>query len=88
VGCIGASLSGPDGARRVRREFTAIGETVNLAQRLEDLTKAHGGPVLLSDETVKQLRRPIPTTPLGPVNVLGYAEAVVVHRLESASLPV
>lgn len=80
VGCIGASLAGPGGIRRVRREFTAIGETVNLAQRLESLTKVHGGPILLSHETVVRLREPESTACLGPVNVPGYEDMVVVHR--------
>jgi adenylate cyclase len=80
VGCVGASLLGCDGNKRVRREFTAIGETVNLAQRLEQLTKTHGGPILLSDVTARLLERPPPMTPLGEVPVPGYEGLLAVHR--------
>ena len=34
-----------------RREYTAVGNTVNVAARIEELTKAHGFAVLVSDET-------------------------------------
>src|SRR5262249_32045171 len=42
VGCFGA---------QTRKELTAIGETVNLAQRLEQLSKTAGGPILISQRT-------------------------------------
>ncbi|MBI3184866.1 MAG: adenylate/guanylate cyclase domain-containing protein [Myxococcales bacterium] len=34
-----------------RREFTILGDAVNLASRIEGLTKLHGVPVLVSEET-------------------------------------
>ena len=56
VGCVGATLGADAGRERTRKEFTAIGETVNLAQRVEQLTKCCGGPVLLSEATRRRLR--------------------------------
>lgn len=91
VGCIGASVETPRG-RRVRREFTAIGETVNVTQRLEQLTKVHGGPVILSDETARCLLESLPLISLGPVSLPGYAGTLSVHRYDPleprAPLPV
>jgi adenylate cyclase len=84
VGCIGATVALADGRERVRREFTAVGETVNLAQRLEQLTKTCGGPVLLSEQTYQQLHSAPPLKALGSVVVPGYGGTLVVYCLEGA----
>lgn len=80
VGCVGATLS-EGGLERMRKEFTAIGETVNLAQRLEQLTKTCGGPILLSEATRQRLRGPVALTCLGPQELHGYNDRVIVHRV-------
>jgi adenylate cyclase len=84
VGCIGATIALPDGRKSVRKAFTAIGETVNLAQRMEQLTKQHGGPILLSEQTRARLRHAAGyrLVCLGPTAVPGFADAVTIHRVE------
>ena len=82
VGCFGAVLQGDNGQPIMRREFTAIGETVNLCQRIEQLTKKCGGPILLSAGTRARLQQPWPLDCLGPQELPGAPEAVVVYKVK------
>jgi adenylate cyclase len=81
VGCIGAMLPLETGQQRIRKEFTAIGETVNLGQRIEQLTKACGGPILLSQATHDRLKREVPLLDLGSQEVPGCQERLRVYRV-------
>jgi adenylate cyclase len=81
VGCIGATLSDVNGRQRMRKEFTAIGETVNLAQRVEQLTKKCCGPILLSDATRLRLHGVVALACLGPQELYGCKEQMTVHRV-------
>lgn len=82
VGCFGAVLHDAAGKVRRRREFTAIGDTVNTCQRLEQLTKRCGGPILVSEQTRQRLTRPVPLACLGAHLLPGCHAPVVVHRVE------
>jgi class 3 adenylate cyclase len=53
--CSGPFMSGNVGSAR-RLEYTAIGDPVNTAARLQDLTKELGCPVLVSDSTRELLQ--------------------------------
>jgi adenylate cyclase len=67
-----------------RKEFTAIGDTVNLAARLEQLTKEHGARLIVSDAVMAALGDTNGTgAPLGAVTVRGYVEPVRIWRLDS-----
>ncbi|MDA0867099.1 MAG: adenylate/guanylate cyclase domain-containing protein [Cyanobacteria bacterium] len=58
-------------------EFTVIGDTVNVAARLEALTKEVGHPMLVSGATQQRLRSPLLRS-LGPVAIRGREESLEV----------
>jgi len=68
-----------------RMEGTVIGNAVNLASRLEGLTKVYGSRIIVSDEIVRALGPGAPDHRyLGDADVKGKRDTVPVHEIFSA----
>jgi class 3 adenylate cyclase len=75
----GLAISGNLGSIK-RMEFTVIGDTVNLAARLE--SRAQIGQILIGAGTYNKVRDVVEAEALGPLTVKGKTEAVDVWALK------
>ena len=64
-----------------RAVYTCIGDTVNLASRIEDYTKQAGKSILISENTKVGLPEIIRTEFLGPVTFKGKHQAVGIYSV-------
>ncbi|MGA2749508.1 MAG: adenylate/guanylate cyclase domain-containing protein [Verrucomicrobiota bacterium] len=64
-----------------RVDYTAIGENINLASRMEGLNKYTGTRVLLTGETQKEIGSRLVTRYLGLFRLKGFEKAVAVYEL-------
>jgi adenylate cyclase len=81
TGIVAAALLGAE----ERVEYSVVGDSVNLAQRLQQL--AAGGETVLSQATVERLPSPPVLEALEPTQVKGRAAPVVAYRLSEQERP-
>jgi len=68
-----------------RATYTCIGDTVNLASRLEAHTKEAERVILIDEATRAALRGGVDVEPLGPLTVRGKTQAVEVFAIGTAA---
>src|ERR1700751_3561572 len=66
--------------------FTALGDAVNVASRLQDMTKSHGCEVILSEEVRKTASLPVDALPEQEVAIRGRAEPMIVRAVAKATI--
>lgn len=64
-----------------RINYTVIGDTANLAARLQDLTKTYQWPILISESTQRQVQEEFETEFVDSVMVKGKTEPVNTYKL-------
>jgi class 3 adenylate cyclase len=78
----GPAIAGVVGSTELR-EFTVIGCTVNLAARIERLTRTHAAAILVTDAVRAALDPRFVLTPYPAVSVPGVADPVSTFAVES-----
>lgn len=74
----GPMVMGDIGSRSARRDFTALGDNVNVGARLE--SSAAPGTVLISEATYDLIQDRFETEHVGPIEVKGKSEPISVYR--------
>ena len=79
----GHVIAGYTGTQQ-RATYTCVGDTVNLAARLESHTKEVGRPILIDEDTRNGLNGAIPIEAHGELTVKGKTRAVNIYSVPSA----
>ena len=64
-----------------RFDYSALGDSVNLASRLESASKELGVSIMIGPETARQIGGRLPLVPLETIRVKGKQEAITVHTI-------
>lgn len=73
-------IIGPD----KRKQYTAIGDTVNVAARVEGLTKVCGRPILVSAATLDLVKGTYSVDRVGDIDIRGRAETLEVFAVQES----
>jgi adenylate cyclase len=76
----GEAIVGTLGSQKIF-QYTAIGDTVNLAARLESITKDYHASIIISESTYEYVKDKFPTRGLGEVTVKGKTVPVKIFAV-------
>jgi adenylate cyclase len=77
----GAAIVGNIGSSR-RMDYTAVGDTVNLAARLEGATRTLGAKIIVSESTIAGVKGSYPLRDMGTIRVKGRNEETRVYSID------
>jgi adenylate cyclase len=76
----GEAIVGSIGSEE-RMQYTAVGDTVNVASRLEQITKEGQYPIIISESTFKALKDEFPYKPLGSMTLPGREHPINAYAI-------
>jgi adenylate cyclase len=76
----GAAVVGNMGSSR-RFDYTAMGDTINLAARLEGACKQYKVPILVGEETYRRVQSDVAAREVDIIRVVGKTKPVVVYEI-------
>lgn len=80
----GSALIGQIGSSNVS-DFTVLGETVDIIERIEDVCREFNKNIIVTEETLSHLDEEIPADYIGQVRLKGSEEKVKIYELKMTS---